>query len=97
MSTTSLLVVALLFLALIAGMAGILFWKGWTFGRRESRIAGRLLEQAGLIEALHTGGEDEFRAAVETLRSGVPRDLREAVLDASRDAAGETVPVRLAP
>ena len=96
MSTTALLVITLLFLAVIAGMAGILFWKGWTLGRREARIGERLLKQAGLIETLRTGGEDEFRTAVETLRSGVPRDLREAVLDASRDAAGDPVPVRLA-
>jgi HEAT repeat protein len=87
--------ITLLFLAVIAGMAGILFWKGWTRGRREARIAERLRNQAGLIEALRTGGEDEFRTAVETLRSGVPRDLREAVLGAARDGAGDPVPERL--
>jgi HEAT repeat protein len=92
----ALLAIAALFLAVVAGMAGILSWKGWSRGRRERRIAERLRKQAGVIEALRTGGEDEFRAAVESLRSGIPRDLREAVLDAAREGAGEPTPARLA-
>jgi HEAT repeat protein len=95
MTFKTLLAITVLFFALVAGMAAILFWKRWAWGRRGTWIEERLREQAGLIEALSTGGEDEFRAAIETLRSGVPRNLREAVLDAARDAAGESVPVRL--
>lgn len=95
MSVTALIAITLVFLVLVASMVVTLFAKGWTRGRREARVSERLLEQAGLIEALRSGGEDEFRSAVETLRSGVPRDLREAVLDAARDGAGDPAPVRL--
>ena len=95
MTFNTLLAITVLFLASVAGMAAILFWKRWSRDRGGAWIGERLREQAGLIEALSAGGEEEFRAAVETLRTRIPRNLREAVLDAARDAAGESLPARL--
>jgi HEAT repeat protein len=88
MTLSLLAAVLLLFLALMACMAGGLFGREWWRSRREAGMRQRLRKHSGLVVRLRDGTEGERQEAVAEIRSLAGAGIREAVLDAALEGAG---------
>jgi len=95
MTLKLLLALSLLFLAAIAGLAAALFGREWLRSRREAAMKGRLRKYSGQIRQLREGADEEYREALQALRSVSGPGIREAVLDAAREGADEAGARRL--
>ncbi|TFH33057.1 MAG: hypothetical protein E4G97_01465, partial [Deltaproteobacteria bacterium] len=96
MTPMFLLALCLLFLATVAGMAALLFGKGWWSSRREAATRERLRRHADLVDRLRQGADEEYREGLASLRAISGQEFREAVLDAALEGAGEEGARRIA-